>query len=512
MNHFSRQNKVIIGRLILNMQPVAGWHRRCLAFGMTSNRIKPAAKKCPAIGQTVSNWWRILADEKSETKPMQIKAEWTLLPQHRQKYASRFLWLSAITFLSAAACLQAEGFRNPPPGTFDLGRAGGRVAQVDDSSAVQQNPANLMDVTNLEAQLTPTVVYISSDFHSSGTGQSATTKDPWKLLPNFFVSAPLKNDRFAVGLGVTVPYGVGNEWNQSSSAFTPYSGSWRYQAPYKTELQTINFNPTFAMRVCDKLSIGVGLDVMWSDITFHQYYPWFVFPGSGGTEPDGDAKATGSGVGYGGNLGVTLNITDHQRVAFTVRSPMDVDYNGQFTINNITPTAAFLGAKPSSDFHTQIKYPTIVSVGYGIELTDTIRLEADAEWIQFSRFKSLDLNAGQNQFLLGASANNAENWHDTFTVGIGGDWKFAEHWVGRAGYQFYQSPVPDSTFSPTIPDADQNVFTVGLGYKRGHHSLEAAYGLDFYATRNISSDQNPAFNGKYTFNVHLFSFSYRYSF
>ncbi len=122
------------------------------------------------------------------------------------------------------------------------------------------------------------------------------------------------------------------------------------------------------------------------------------------------------------------------------------------------------------------------------------------------------MNAGNNQFLLGAAANNAENWRDTFTVGIGGDWKFADHWVARAGYQFYQSPVPDSTFSPTIPDSDQNVFTVGLGYKRGHHSLEAAYGLDFYNARNISTDQNPAFNGRYTFNVHLFSFSYRYSF
>jgi len=52
--------------------------------------------------------------------------------------AKRILWIFALTFLSAAM-LNAEGFRNPPPGTFDLGRAGGRIAQVDDSSAVQQN-------------------------------------------------------------------------------------------------------------------------------------------------------------------------------------------------------------------------------------------------------------------------------------------------------------------------------------------------------------------------------------
>ena len=37
-------------------------------------------------------------------------------------------------------------------------------------------------------------------------------------------------------------------------------------------------------------------------------------------------------------------------------------------------------------------------------------------------------------------------------VQAGFDYQFAPNWVVRAGYQFYQSPVPDSTFSPTIPD------------------------------------------------------------
>jgi long-chain fatty acid transport protein len=424
--------------------------------------------------------------------------------------AGRALWFAAITLLSAAA-LNAEGFRNPPPGAFDLGRAGGRIAQVDDSSAVQQNPANLVDVTNMQLQLTPTIVYISADFHSP-SGQSASTIHPLKLLPDFFASMPLMNDRLAVGFGISVPYGLSMEWDQGSSAFQPFAGTLRYQTPYFAQLTTINMNPTISFRVCDQVSIGAGLDVMWSDLEFKQFYPWFTFPGSSGTEPDGHAKAEGTGFGYGGNLGITWNITEHQRFAVTYRSQMDVNYSGNFWIDNITPTAKFLGASRTSSFHSKINFPTIVAVGYGIELTDKIRLESDFEWVQFSRFKTLNLNAGNNTFLLGASSSTPENWHDTFTAGIGGDWKFATNWVLRAGYQFYQSPVPDSTFSPTIPDADQNVITIGLGYTHGHHSLEAAYGLDFYNTRNITTDQNPAFNGKYTFNVHLFSLAYRYSF
>src|ERR1700709_2018862 len=103
------------------------------------------------------------------------------------------LLLIALTFFCFLD-VNGEGFRNPPPGAFSLGRAGGRIAQVDDSSAVQQNPANLVDLTNIQAQLAPTVVYISAEF-TSPNGQSASSINPWKVLPNFFASMPLENDR-----------------------------------------------------------------------------------------------------------------------------------------------------------------------------------------------------------------------------------------------------------------------------------------------------------------------------
>jgi long-chain fatty acid transport protein len=404
----------------------------------------------------------------------------------------------------------AEGFRNPPPGTFDLGRAGGRIAQVDDSSAVQQNPANLVDLSAAQLQFTPSLVYISAEF-TSPTGQTATSTDPWKVLPNGYGSMPLLNGKMALGVGVTVPYGLGNDWDQNSSAFARPTGVWRYTAPYASDLETINVNPAASIKIGDHLQFGAGLDVMWSELTLKQFYPWFLFPGSTLAAPDGNAEAKGSGIGVGGNAGLTWKITDRLRFAATYRSPITIHYSGDFTIDNITPTAAALGATPRSDFSTSIGFPTIVAAGFGVQVTDTLRLETDFEWVQFSRFNSLNLSVGNNAFLL-PSTSIPQNWKDTFTAGIGGDWRFARNWVLRAGYQFYQSPVPDSTFSPTIPDADQNVITVGLGYSYNHHSFELAYGADFYATRQINTDLNPAFNGRYEITVHLFSLAYRYTF
>ena len=466
---------------------LAIWHCCCLAQCVSDVEYKSESKICLIIRQTLSKVAAKIAIMKKQ--PNQVKQNGNSI-----KCAKRILWIVALTFLPMAM-LNAEGFRNPPPGTFDLGRAGGRIAQVDDSSAVQQNPANLVDLTNVEAQLTPTIVYISSSF-TSPSGQSASTKSPWKLLPNFFASMPLKNDRFAVGLGITVPYGLANEWNQNSSAFAQPTGAFTYTAPYFSQLITINFNPTISMKLGDKLQVGAGLDVMWSQLEFKQLLSPFV--------PNLEAQAEGTGVGAGGNLGVTWNVTDRQRLAVTYRSPITINYSGTTAFNNS-------GGVPSTSFGSQIKFPTIVSVGYGIQVNDAIRLESDMEWIQFSRFQNLPVNIGANALAV-PSQNVPENWRDTFTAGFGGDWKFSDNWVLRGGYQFYQSPVPDSTFSPTIPDADQNVVTVGIGWKGKHSSLEAAYGLDFYNARNITTDQNPAFDGRYTFNVHLISLAYRYSF
>ncbi|HEV2319650.1 MAG TPA: outer membrane protein transport protein, partial [Verrucomicrobiae bacterium] len=289
-------------------------------------------------------------------------------------------WQPASCFLTVLAWLifttgaRGEGFRNPPAGAFDLGRAGGRAAQVDDASAVQQNPANMTDLTNIQVQATPSIVYIKVNYSSStAPGQTAETQSPWKLLPNLFAVVPFANGNAAAGLGITVPYGLSMEWNQNSSAFTAATPTWRYLGaggtPYFAALTTANINPAVAVKLGEHFSLGAGLDVMWSSLQFKTY----IAPVPGGDPAD----AYGTGAGVGGNIALTWKITDRQRLALTFRSPMTVNYYGTFS-QALAPT--------KSDFRTEIRYPTIVSAGYGVDLPYNVRLESDVEWLQFSRF------------------------------------------------------------------------------------------------------------------------------
>jgi long-chain fatty acid transport protein len=320
------------------------------------------------------------------------------------------------------------------------------------------------------------------------------------VLPDIFLAMPLKNDRLALGLGITVPYGLANQWQSSASAFSqkPPYGTLTYFTPSYSELLTINVNPSVAVKLTDSLSFGAGLDVMWSELEFKQYLSPTLY--------NFQADADGTGVGVGGNLGLTWHVTKNQQLALTYRSTMTVDYSGTTRFQNL-PGAGV----PSTSFGSSITFPNIVSLGYGVNVSDSVRLESDVEWLDFSQFQSLPVNIGPNPFHV-PSQNVRENWHNTFTAGFGGNWKFADHWVLRGGYQYFESPVPDSTFSPTIPDANQNVITIGIGWHGKRNSLEASYGLDFYNDRHITADQNPALNGTYTFNVHLISLAYQLSF
>ncbi len=412
--------------------------------------------------------------------------------------APRLCFWSAWSLLAAfALTAAAEGFRNPTIGTFGLGRSGGRVAQVDDASAVQHNPANLTDLKAPELAYEQGLVYAKVDY-TSPTGLSAETREPWKILPAVFAAWPIENSPWAVGLGVTAPFGLSTEWSET--------GYFRYNAAHFAELITLNVNPTLAYRLRDNLAVGAGLDVMWSQLSLEQAYPWSLVVGNPAA-PDGLLEAKGDGVSA--NVGVTWEFRPGHRLAAAVRAPMDIDYSGTFRVGQIpAPLAPAIPAV--SGFESTVAFPTIVHFGYGIRLSDAWSLEANGEWIEFSRFDSLPIKAGAS--LPGVASEVLQDWDDTFTAGIAAGWQFHQNWNLRFGYQFFQSPVPDRTFTPSIPDSDQNVITVGLSWRRGHHGLAVAYGAVLYDDRTVRNNLNPAYNGDYEITVHLINASYRYSF
>lgn len=389
----------------------------------------------------------------------------------------------------------ADGFRNPPDTAAALGKAGNDIVWVDDAAAALYNPANLVDVPARQVQFSAMVGYSHADY--KGQLGKTETERPWGLLPGFAFAWPLHENEeqtdLALGLGLHVPYGRRTKWESH--------GVFRYAAPVSTELMVADLSPSLAWRISDSVSIGAGPDLYYGRLKLRQLLPIF---------PDSRISADADGYAVGGNAGITWRVTPNQRFALTYRSPFDLKFNGDLeTVDVPSPAVA------QSDVETTFKFPTIVALGYGIRLSETLRVEAKVEWLQFSRYKTMAVDAGANNPMVSmiGLANTPQNWKDTWTFGIGPEWNFAPEWTLRAGYVYLQSPIPDSTFAPSALDVDQSVVSVGLGYQRGNHAIDIAYALGIFNTRSVHANQNPYYeNGTYDFQGHLAALSYTYAF
>jgi long-chain fatty acid transport protein len=404
-----------------------------------------------------------------------------------------------LTFLSGS--LFAEALRNQPPGSYGWARAGGKIAHIDDASAVAINPANLTDVPESTLLFAPAFDYVKADITPS-LGESASTKNNLHFLPAFFMSSSSsRNPDLTWGFGVSIPFGQATEFDEDYV--------FRYQAPHFTELVVVNFTPAVAYRVNDVVSIGAALNLSYSQLKLKQAFPWAAALGAPGLS-DGDMRFNADGVGAGIDLGLTWDLNARNRLAFTFKSAIDIDYSGSFRISNLpAPAAAALGVTSKSDFDTNIKYPSIFTIGWGHEVNDRFKFGIDVEWVEWSNVKSLNLDIENNSVLFPSTEIPAD-WKDTMTVGFGFDYRLDHNSYIRGGFWFLENPIPSKTQQPYLPESDQKAYTIAYGFDRGPHRVEVSYGYVDYDERSVSDNLNPAFNGDYDKEAQIIALSWRY--
>jgi long-chain fatty acid transport protein len=381
-----------------------------------------------------------------------------------------------------------DGLRNTPEGAAAIGVLGGYRAFADDANATIHNSANLVDLKQPMLQINTTFGYGNNQFHSAFGNDK--TENPFYAIPGFSIAAPLKDGKYAIGFSTYVPYGRSVQWG--SDGFFANNG-----LPYEGSMAVMDFTPNVAMRLSDSVSIGIGADIYYGQVEQRQ----FLYGLGGFGLPDGThTKITGDGTALGWNAAITWKMTDKQRLAATYRSPFAIKYKGdnEYSFGGNT----FL----ESNVHAEIEYPSVIALAYGVELTDTLHAELDVEWLEFSVYQNLTINDSN----LGP-LTSPQKLKNTWTIGIGGEWDFAEHWTARAGYKYLQNPTPDSTYSPLGPDEDQGVISFGLGYENEKHVVDLGYAVGLFGGRNVTGSANSP-DGDYDYSLQVVSLSYGYKF
>jgi long-chain fatty acid transport protein len=360
----------------------------------------------------------------------------------------------------------ALGFRNPDQNARATGQGEAFVAQADDASAVYYNPAGLTQVAGAEAMSGGSIILRDIRFQPAGGGKEVKMTDPAYTF-HMYTSTDLKSERWRLGFGINVPFGTTMNWGSN----TPFQ-----YVLTKASLTVINYAPTVAFKVNDHLSLGAGVNIYQGNTTLEfNYSP---------TMPGSKFKFDGDGVAVGGTFGVMYKFNEQHTVGVVYRLPFSLQFDGTAAVSGFVSAPA----------NATIQFPQSIAAGYAFRPTKKLKLEFDLEWTDWNTLNTVQLQS-QNTTITGDPRSAIPfDWMAGFFYEFGVQYEITDHWVARFGYIFSENTVPDSTFSPMLPDGDRHVFSAGVGYETPRWKVNLVYQFSLTEERTINNPPNPYYS------------------
>ena len=367
------------------------------------------------------------------------------------RYAGR---LAAAALLTAAALstqtASAAGFQLTEQSSLGAGRAYAGAGIVgDDLSAVHYNPAGMTLLPGTQMQAGSVWIEVNAEYDGD-LGASENGRYKGQAIPAGYITHQLTDDVW-LGLGLTVPFGMGTDYNKE------WEGAER---GYTSTILTFDINPNVAWKVNDFLSVGGGISLQYAKAKLGMKPANIPVPATGKIDADS--------WDWGWNGGLMLQPTDSLRFGLAYRSAIEHNAEGDFTLSSPSPL-------PNLNFtcaaEATVKTPDTIMFTSTWEATDNLRLSTLIRWAKWSNFKNLTIKNSNT----GTVLSNVENdWEDTWLFSVGADYKLNDAWTVRGGVAYEKDPVSDNKKRmAVIPDTDR---------------LWLSFGATWHAAKNFQID------------------------
>jgi long-chain fatty acid transport protein len=407
-------------------------------------------------------------------------------------------------------------------------------AVADDWSAIYWNPAGLVftsgwhtgistEFINAKVGYTP-IKYLNQNF--SATSQTEITNEP----KTFFVPSGgvyYSTDKYAAGVGVWATFGLGSQWDLLNTA--KYNAKYP-QIDFDDDLTVLEIQPSFSYKLCEKLSVGLGLKIIMADIMIRKPNftpnPYVFDPKlaafKAALAPTGavdapynylitESKLEGDGNGFGADLGIMFKPTSTLSIGASVNYYPEIDLDGTvsattyFADNQQANGIVQAGVKPQLDnliqlglltltqeqylvltsFYSGQLYPTAkdkkisaklplpLKAGVGISYTgiSNLLLAADVAFTQWSVWDVIEIKDENGDIY----SRLHENWEDGIRAGVGAEYTLNQIKLRGAFYTEPNAAVSE-TLTPTIPDINRrNVLIAGIEIPVGPFKIHASY-------------------------------------
>lgn len=409
-----------------------------------------------------------------------------------------------------AGSTYAGGFQIGTQNARAMGMAGAFVGMASDASAIYFNPAGLSNVRGFNLVFGTTLIMPTVDFTGPTPLTTKTTTVARTFTPINFYGAYAVNDKWTVGVGVFNPFGLGSEWPD---------GWIGKSLAVKTEIQTFYVNPTIAYKVNEYFSVGVGFSFVISKVTVVQAIDIPPIPLAPGVNlpAANNVKITLDGPGdpsFVINFGFLFKPDDKFSFGFSFRNGTELNFSGDVTFDGLPdkPTGFLIGHSnlfPAGKVKATIPMPYDIRAGVTYNATKDFTLNVDLMFVGWSSYKTLN-GILDKTTAVWKNLMAPKYYENTTTFRIGGEYRIKDLAL-RAGYVRDGSPIPTKYMDPSLPGADRNEFTLGIGYQfTPMIRADAAY--QYISFKQDVNDQASQFNGNYVNSTNLFGFNFAFNF
>ncbi|HEY5378829.1 MAG TPA: OmpP1/FadL family transporter [Pseudolabrys sp.] len=373
--------------------------------------------------------------------------------------------------LAATVSANAGGFAVREQSAWGQGTSYAGVAAGGDLSAMFWNPATMtqMPGLNSESVLSGILPYAANTAGAAsafaplgGTGNTADDA----LVPSSYYAWQFSPDMW-LGLSLNSPFGL--------SVNFPVSWAGAQYAAGSTYLKTYNATPSFAYKLNDLISVGVGVQIQYAkaDLSHCVTAPCPIGP---------LAELSGNDWAYGFTAGVTVTPTPTTTLGIGYRSAMNQKIDGTLAVS--PPGAVF-------PVNTTLNLPGTLSVGLRQRFTSQWTGLATVEWTNWSRIGTSVVNGAP------APTSIAFQYQDGWLFSLGAEYAWDPKLTLRGGIGYEKSPITDDVRIPLLPDNDRYWVSLGGTYKWSPKlSFDLAYSHLFVKDTPINVVAgNPSFTG-----------------
>jgi len=380
------------------------------------------------------------------------------------------LMLAAFSSLASAAAFQLW-----EQNASGLGNAyAGSAAVADNASTVFFNPAGLTQLTGFQFSAGVTAVGPSYEFRndgSTGTGSNGGDAGGWHGVPNLYLSGRL-TDNLSLGFGVSAPFGLATE----------YDSAWigRAQA-IKSEIRTVNFNPSVAYRVNDKVSLGFGVNYQKIDAELTNSL----------------SRLKGDDSAWGWNVGALFSLSPAMRVGLSYRSSMKYTLEG--TMNGTIPVKA------------DVELPDTAILSVWQQVSDRWEAMGDLSYTRWNTLRSLNVVSRASGATLGTEQFNYDN---SWRVAWGAAYKASDAAKLKFGIAYDRTPVRDADRSARVPDNSRLWLSLGGQWNAGRYGkVDVGYSYLYVRDPDINMTKNgTTLRGSYDAGAHIVGVQYSVGF